>query len=64
MGPVTPKCVNIISPKSVYTGFFRPSSNIFSPTFFRDSPMHSAHQLSRVSSGTRDGTQGVTSSPA
>ena len=54
VGPDTPKCVNIISPKSSYImRFFDVSFNwIF--TFFNDSPCNS-FSTSYVSNGTSDG---------
>ena len=60
-GPVTPKWVNIISPKSSYNRFF--PSRILMETFLSDSPCSSFTQSSFTLKGTSDGTQSVTFRP-
>ena len=53
IGPLNPKCVNNISPKSSYN-FFLPFV-ILIATFFKESPCNWVTQASFVSSGTKDG---------
>lgn len=56
-GPDTPKWVNIISPSSENTVF--PLCFTWSRTFRRERPMAVFGQSSWVSSGTREGLQGI-----
>ena len=65
-GPEMPKWVNSISPSSEYSffSFFPPLTQAVSVTFFSESPIRFAGQLSLVSMGTSAGSAFFTPWPA
>ena len=64
MGPVMPKCVNIISPKSSYTVLPVSLRTIFIATFLSDSPCILGQSLPSQTIGTSEGLSCVTVCPA